>query len=134
MLKGIAEEYGVNLLVENVVCLYENPMMRWDELAANFPNVCFVFDAKMAAFHEQEKLLYQKEYEWLWKNRHIRHYHVNDYGGGYREWEKLKTLPIGMGHIDFSEFFILSIVSAMMILLRWRQQPLTGRAKWILIC
>lgn len=104
-LRKIADEYGINLLIENVVCLYENPMERWCELAANFPDVCFVFDTKMAAFHEEEEWLYPKEYEWLWKNGHIRHYHVNDYGGGYKDWEKLKTLPIGMGHFDFSKFF-----------------------------
>lgn len=36
----------------------------------------------MAAFHQQLELLYEKEYEWLWKHEHIRHYHLNDYAGG----------------------------------------------------
>jgi hypothetical protein len=35
----------------------------------------------MAAFHGQLVLLYGKEYDWLWKDGHIRHFHVNDYGG-----------------------------------------------------
>ena len=30
--------------------------------------------------------LYDKEYEWIWKEGHIRHYHVNDYAGGYMDF------------------------------------------------
>ena len=50
-------------------------------------------------------LLYDTEYEWLWRDRHICHYHVNDYGGGYMDWKNLRTLPIGKGNIDFARFF-----------------------------
>lgn len=59
----------------------------------------------MAAFHSQLELLYQEEYAWLWKEGYIRHYHVNDYGGGHKDWSNLKTLPIGKGKIDFDRFF-----------------------------
>jgi len=104
-LSKIAESNGIDLLVENVVCNCENPMKHWCELAERYPDVHFIFDTKMAAFHEQLELLYREEYAWLWKNGHIRHFHVNDYGGGYMEWAKLRTLPIGVGHIDFAEFF-----------------------------
>lgn len=104
-LAEIAKGYGRLLLVENVVCNKENPMKHWCELADRYPDVCFVFDTKMAAFHDQMDLLYQKEYEWLWKEHHIRHFHVNDYNGGYMDWDRLKTLPIGNGNIDFSKFF-----------------------------
>ena len=45
------------------------------------------------------------KYDILWKEKHIRHYHVNDYGGGYMEWSRLKTLPPGKGHFDFDKFF-----------------------------
>lgn len=104
-LSKIAESRGIDLLVENVVCNCENPMKHWCELAERYPDVHFIFDTKMAAFHEQLDLLYCEEYAWLWRDGHIRHFHVNDYGGGYMEWAKLKTLPIGAGHIDFAEFF-----------------------------
>ncbi|MCH5265172.1 MAG: sugar phosphate isomerase/epimerase [Lachnospiraceae bacterium] len=102
---GIADNYGIDLLVENVVCNQENPMKHWCELAERYPDIHFVFDTKMAAFHQELELLYDKEYRWLWEKNHIRHYHVNDYGGGYKEWGKLRTLPIGEGHIDFKKFF-----------------------------
>jgi len=95
----------LDLLVENVVCNVENPMKHWCELKEKYPDIHFVFDTKMAAFHEQMDLLYKPEYEWLWKDLHICHYHVNDYGGGYMDWKNLRTLPIGKGKIDFERFF-----------------------------
>ena len=104
-LRDIAEEYKVDILVENVVCNHENPMKRWCELREKYPDIHFVYDTKMAAFHQQEELLYQPEYGWLWKEGHIQHFHVNDYGGGYMDWPKLMTLPIGEGHVDFDKFF-----------------------------
>lgn len=102
-----AKEYGIDLLVENVVCNVEDPMKHWTELAAEYPEVQFVFDTKMAAFHGQMGLLFQEEYQWLWENGHIRHLHINDYGGGYMEWAKLRALAIGDGTIDFEPFFRL---------------------------
>ncbi|MBQ7838916.1 MAG: sugar phosphate isomerase/epimerase [Lachnospiraceae bacterium] len=104
-LTEIAGSYNMDLLVENVVCNHESPMQRWCELAEKYPDIHFIFDTKMAAFHEQLDLLYDEKYEWLWKEGHIRHYHVNDYGGGYKDWKNLRTLPIGKGHADFERFF-----------------------------
>ena len=104
-LQETAEEYGIDILVENVVCNCGDPMGHWCELREAYPDIHFVFDTKMAAFHRQEELLYRPEYDWLWRDGHIRHFHVNDYGGGYMEWDKLKTLPIGDGHVDFDQFF-----------------------------
>lgn len=104
-LVDMAKQYKVDVLVENVVCNHEDPMKHWCELREKYPDIHFVFDTKMAAFHEQMELLYKKEYEWLWKEKHICHYHVNDYAGGYKDWKNLRTLPIGKGHIDFKCFF-----------------------------
>lgn len=110
-LREIADTYGIDLLIENVVCNICDPMTRWCELKTKYPDVHFVYDTKMAAFHGQDGLIYEKECEWLWTEDHIKHFHVNDYGGGYMQWEKLKTLPIGTGNIDFARFFghILSL-------------------------
>ena len=101
----MALKYGLDLLVENVVCNVENPMKRLCELKEKYPAIHFVFDTKMAAFHEQLNLLYNADYEWLWKDGHICHYHVNDYAGGYMDWSNLRTLPIGKGKVDFERFF-----------------------------
>ena len=101
----IADNNGVDLLVENVVCNQRTPMEHWLELADVYPDIGFIFDTKMAAFHGQLELIYESEYAWLWKEGHIRHYHINDYGGGLMDWANLRTLPIGAGHIDFARFF-----------------------------
>ena len=104
-LREIADSYGFVLGIENVVCNVENPMKHMCELREAYPDIRFVFDTKMAAFHEQLDLLYEREYEWLWKDGHICHYHVNDYNGGYMDWANLRTLRIGMGKLDFERFF-----------------------------
>lgn len=104
-LRAIADTYSIRILVENVVCNLEDPMKHWCELREKFPDICYVFDTKMAAFHSQLELLYQEEYQWLWADKHVRHYHVNDYAGAHKEWAKLRTLPIGKGHVNFESFF-----------------------------
>ena len=104
-LREIANRYGLDLLVENVVCNTENPMKHFGKLREMYPNVHFLFDTKMAAFHEELELLYEREYDWLWKDGHIRHYHINDYAGGYMDWAKLSALPVGTGKLDFERFF-----------------------------
>ena len=102
--RDTAEKYGITLLVENVVCL-QDPMSHWVELYRHYPDIRFVFDTKMADFHRQMNLLYDPEYEWLWRENHILHYHVNDYGGEYMDWSNLKVLMLNKGHIDFDRFF-----------------------------
>lgn len=104
-LKEIAEEHKVDLLVENVVCNVKDPLTHLFELREIYPDIHYIFDTKMAAFHGQLDMLYSKECEWLWKDGHIKHYHVNDYAGGYMDWANLRTLPIGAGNIDFERFF-----------------------------
>ncbi len=99
----VAKEYKLDLLVENVVCNVLSPMKRILQLQKLYPEIHFVFDTKMAAFHSELEELYKEENAVLWKNIH--HYHVNDYAGGYKEWSKLATLPIGKGNIDFEGFF-----------------------------
>lgn len=101
----IAARYEQKLLIENIVCNGKSPMERWCELKRAYPEIAFVYDTKMAEFHGQSHLLYEEAYEWLWKDGHICHYHVNDYGGGYKEWAQLRTLPVGAGHVDFEAFF-----------------------------
>ncbi|MDE7432805.1 MAG: sugar phosphate isomerase/epimerase [Lachnospiraceae bacterium] len=104
-LNKIARQYGIDLLVENVVCAVGIPMKHLCELRENYPDIHFVFDTKMAAFHGQLDLLYESEYQWLWQEGHICHYHVNDYSGGYMDWENLRPLPIRKGKLDFVRFF-----------------------------
>lgn len=104
-LNEIAKGYELLLTVENVVCNRQDPMMHLRTLQKNYPDVAFTFDTKMAAFHSQLPLIYEKEWEWLWEQNKIRHIHVNDYRGGHMDWKCLKSLHIGEGDIDFNKFF-----------------------------
>lgn len=104
-LRSIADSCGVQLLIENVVCNQKDPFSRMHELTSAYPDICFVFDTKMAAFHGQLETLYEKESAPLWQRGQIAHYHINDYGGAPMQWEMLRTEPIGAGKIDFDKFF-----------------------------
>ena len=102
-LRKIADDYGLDLTVENVVCNNGDPMSHLIVLAGIYPDIQFTFDTKMAAFHNQLDSLYKEENRYLFEN--IRHIHVNDYCGGYKDWKNLNTLHIGDGHIDFDKLF-----------------------------
>ena len=102
-LREIADRHGLLLTIENVVCNQEDPMTHLRRLAGIYPDISFTFDTKMAQFHAQLPLLYEPENEKI--VRRIRHIHVNDYSGGYKDWTRLKTLHIGEGQVDFDRLF-----------------------------
>lgn len=104
-LKKITEEYELELLVENVVCNRQDPLTHMCELAKIYPEIGFVVDTKMSAFHNQLLKIFEPEFVWLWQEGHIRHYHINDYAGGYMDWPNLSTLVVGDGNVDFESFF-----------------------------
>ncbi len=106
-IKEIADSYQLDLLIENVVCNKETCMRRCNQLADMYPNVHFTYDTKMAAFHGEENAIYDKEFEWMWTGKHVKHFHINDYGSEPMDWNHLlgKVLPIGAGHLDFGRFF-----------------------------
>lgn len=101
---NIAKEYEIELLIENVVCNNKSPMEHWTKLLKEYPSIKFIFDTKMAAFHNQLEEMYKEENKFLWQG-HIKHLHINDYAGGYKDWANLRTLPINNGNIDFEKFF-----------------------------
>lgn len=100
----MAKDEGIDLLVENVICNQKDPMVHWKALHAEYPQVGFVFDTKMAAFHDQTEDIFLPEWSWLFNENRIRHMHINDYGGGYMDWSNLNVLPVGAGRIDFDSF------------------------------
>lgn len=103
VLREIAEEYGLLLTVENVLCNTVDPMTHMKALAEAYPDIRFTFDTKMAAFHTQLEALYAPENAWLWPR--IAHFHVNDYAGGHIDWANMSAKALGKGHIDFDRFF-----------------------------
>ena len=106
ILKEMAEKAGILLMVENVICNEHDPMYDMKVVYDRFPDVSYVYDTKMSEFHGQTMLLFDPEWDWLLKEGHIKHLHLNDYGGGIKDWSNLKVLPIGKGHVDFEGFFL----------------------------
>jgi len=103
VLRRIAARHGVVLTVENVVCAADDPMTHFRSILERDAAAAFTWDTKMAAFHGQTESAYAPENRFLWA--HIRHLHINDYAGGYRDWDNLRTLHVGKGSIDFERLF-----------------------------
>ena len=101
----IARAHGLELTVENVVCSHVDPMTHLRALRDAYPDAAFTIDTKMAEFHRQLPLFSQPEWAWLWREKRVKHLHINDYRGAYMDWTSLKTLFIGDGQIDFAPFF-----------------------------
>ena len=100
----IARAHGLTLTVENVVCAAFDPMSHIADICRRFTGAAFTIDTKMCAFHDQLALLGDSGWRWLWDGP-IRHLHINDYGGGYRDFSSLRTLQLGDGRVDFDRFF-----------------------------
>ncbi len=98
-----AEKYGLLLTVENIVSMHTDPLSCLHLLHSRFPSLAFTYDTKMAAFHHQEERFYAAETRSLLPC--IRHFHINDYQGGYMEWQRLKTLHPGEGLVNFQKLF-----------------------------
>ena len=103
VLRDIAEEHGLLLTVENVLCNRQDPLTHMRTLAEQYPDIRFTFDTKMAAFHSQMDALYKPENAWLAER--IAHFHVNDYAGGHMDWTNFGAKALGRGHVDFARFF-----------------------------
>ncbi len=102
-LKKMAEDTGIPLSVENVLCNCHEPIQHMFALLERYPDIIFTFDTKMAQFHRQMDRMMSPECAPLWP--HIRHLHINDYNGGYLDFSQIRTLHIGDGEIDFDRFF-----------------------------
>ncbi len=97
-----AEKHGVLLTVENVICGGKTPLVHLNSIMDAYPDAAFTIDTKMAEFHLE--LPQTLACERLWDGR-VKHLHVNDYGGGLRDFNDLKVRHIGEGHVDFDSFF-----------------------------
>lgn len=100
----IAGRFGLLLTVENVVCAVGSPIAHLLALHAAYPDAAFTYDTKMAAFHREETALFTTPGLSILRAGKVRHIHLNDYGGGYRDFEHLRVLHLGEGHVDIAGF------------------------------
>ncbi len=99
MLMEIAQQYALLFTIENIVSMYSDPFTCLKALHELYPALSFTYDTKMAAFHNQERLLFaEKDAAFLSR---IAHFHLNDYAGGYMDWQSFRTLHPGEGRVDF---------------------------------
>lgn len=103
MLDRIAKESNLLFTAENIVCSANDPLFYLQKIHEAYPDIAFTYDTKMAAFHFRQDALYAPEAEKLLPA--IRHFHINDYLGGYMEWAKFKTLHPGEGQVCFEKLF-----------------------------
>ena len=101
----IAAEYDLTLTVENVLCADRDPLTHLSTIAERYPDARFTFDTKMAAFHDQMGEIVSPAR--LSVAGRIAHVHLNDYGGGIRDFSDLRVLHLGEGRIDFAPFLSL---------------------------
>lgn len=101
VLNDIAREYGRLLTVENVVCLYNDPLSNLTALHDMYPDISFTYDFKMAQFHDQVKNTFDEAHRWLWQGP-VKHVHFSDIDADPMDWTKLRSLHPGEGRIDFA--------------------------------
>ena len=100
VLNGIAREHGLLLTVENVVCLYNDPLSNLTVLHDMYPDIAFTYDFKMAQFHDQVKQTFDQSHKWLWHGP-VRHVHFSDIDADPMDWTRLRSLHPGEGRVDF---------------------------------
>lgn len=103
MLLSVAEEYGLVPAVENCVCVHGSPLRHLEALAARYPGLGITLDTRPAQFHRELPAFLESG---LFRSGQIRHIHIGDYAGGYKEWNRLYPIPHpGEGTVDFPAFF-----------------------------
>ncbi len=98
----LAKASGVTLTVENVVCGDKTPLTHLRTIMREYPEAVFTIDSKMAEFHREMPAVLAEDDLW---NGRVKHLHVNDYGGGVKDFSDLRVLHMGEGHVDFEAFF-----------------------------
>ena len=102
-LRDMADRHGITLCVENVLSNNLSPLTLWHKLLETSPDANFVYDTKMAEFDRENDVCFEPEHIGLWKN--VKHMHINDRAGAYRDWSSIKALHIGEGTVDFEHIF-----------------------------
>ena len=90
-------EHGVTLMIENIPCVFSDPLSVWQRIAESVPDVALIFDTRFGAFHGQYIDIFASR---LWKN--VIHMHVSSYAGKQNEFGLIRPiLHPGEGTVDF---------------------------------
>lgn len=95
------KKHGVKLLIENIPCVYSDPLSVWGKIAEKQPDAEFIFDTRFGAFHGQYLDIFASP---LWKK--VKHMHISSYSGVAAQWGLIRPiLHPGEGTVDFDHIF-----------------------------
>ena len=98
----LCREMGVEMLLENCCCVVGSPLKHFEALAGRDETIRFIVDTRPAEFHRELRETLSSP---LFSDR-VRHMHINDYRGGYKDWSALYPIPQpGDGQIDWGMVF-----------------------------
>lgn len=103
IMKEIAEKYNLDFLPENSFCVHGSPYEHFVALSEIYPDIGFIIDTRCAQFHSELETFVTSS---LLDEGRIHHFHLNDYDGGYKDWNAMYPIPQpGDGKIDWDFFF-----------------------------
>ena len=101
-LLAVARQYGLDMVAENCVCLTGSPLEHFLKLTERYPDLGITLDTRPAQFHRELPDFMKSPLF----HGNIRHIHINDYEGGYKDWNAMYPIPQpGQGNVDFESFF-----------------------------
>lgn len=108
-LYAICDKYRLKLLIENVPCVKNDPVINFNRVLEHNSQASFVYDMRFGGFHEQNEFFLSSG----WLSGAIEHVHVSGYIGPARDFSSLRPIlhlndPIGK--VDYSA--LLPILSS----------------------
>ncbi|HPE94723.1 MAG TPA: sugar phosphate isomerase/epimerase [Bacillota bacterium] len=79
---------GIDMLVENCVCVNGSPLDHLETLAREISGIGLIVDVRCAQFHGE---LERTMNSFIWK-KNVRHVHISDFAGSYMDWTKLRPI------------------------------------------
>ncbi len=102
-LTSAAQACGLDVAAENCVCVQGSPLAHFEQLTERYPWLGITLDTRPAQFHRELEAFTHSR---LLTHGNIRHIHISDYRGGYKQWDALyPILQPGQGEVDFATFF-----------------------------
>lgn len=100
----ISERAGLLLVIENVPCVYHDPITNLKEVLALRPDARFVYDVRFGAFHEQNEAIVASG---ALESGRVAHLHVSDYVGPAHHFSSLRPiLHLGEGIIGMESLLL----------------------------
>lgn len=96
-MRDICREAGTELLIENIPCIYNDPLSIWEKIYSRISDMGFIFDTRFGRFHDQYMDIFTSP---VWKN--VKHMHASSYSGTQNELGLIRPiLQPGEGKVDF---------------------------------